>query len=213
MIDIKELDFKKGDGLLPAIIQDANTYQVLMLGYMNKKAVKKTLNKQEVTFYSRSKERLWTKGETSGHTLQLIDIQHDCDNDALLVLANPQGPTCHTGETSCFHQKEFKPEGNNLEFLNALEALINQRRNEMPNGSYTTSLFKKGLDKITQKVGEEAVETVIEAKNEDDKAFVAEVADLIFHLMVLLREKEISLDKVMAVLEKRHQKGTHKHLK
>ncbi len=129
------------------------------------------------------------------------------------MLANPQGPTCHTGEQSCFYEKEFKPDTNNIEFLNALEALIKQRNDEMPGDSYTTSLFKKGLDKIAQKVGEEAVETVIEAKNPNSKAFTGEVADLIFHLMVLLREKDTSLESVMKELKKRHQKGTHKHLK
>lgn len=213
MIDIQELDFEKGDGLIPAIIQDAETYQVLMLGYMNREALEKTIAEQQVTFYSRSKQRLWTKGETSGNTLQLIDLQHDCDNDALLILANPQGPTCHTGEDSCFYQKEFKPVEHELEFLNALEALIKQRKQEMPKGSYTTSLFKKGLDKIAQKVGEEAVETVIEAKNSNTKKFTGEVADLIFHLLVLLREKDIELEKIIKVLKKRHKKGMHKHLK
>lgn len=212
MIDIQELDFKKGDGLIPAIIQDAETYQVLMLGYMNREALEKTINEQQVTFYSRSKQRLWTKGETSGNTLQLIDLQHDCDNDCLLILANPQGPTCHTGEESCFYQKKFKPEENELEFLNALETLVKQRKKEMPKGSYTTSLFKEGIDKIAQKVGEEAVETVIEAKNSKDKKFTGEVADLLFHLLVLLREKNIPLKEVIKVLKKRHKKGTHKHL-
>lgn len=211
MIDIESLDFEKSDGLIPAIIQDADNFQVLMLGYMNKEALQTTLEEERVTFYSRSKERLWTKGETSGNYLELVDIQQDCDDDTLLVLAHPQGPTCHTGEQSCFHQKTFKPK-NSLSFLDDLEQLVISRKKEMPEGSYTTSLFKKGVDQIAQKVGEEAVETVIEAKNEKKKKFIGEVADLIFHLIVLLVEKGVPLKKVIKKLKKRHQKGTHKHL-
>lgn len=211
MIKVENLDFEKGDGLIPAIIQDAETYQVLMLGYMNKEALQTTLKKEHVTFYSRSKERLWTKGETSGNFLELIDIQEDCDNDTLLILANPHGPTCHTGEQSCFHQKSFKPK-NNIGFLNDLEELIKSRKKERPEDSYTTYLFDKGLDKITQKVGEEAVETVIASKNNNKKKFIGEVADLIYHLMVLLAEKGIPLKKVVRKLRKRHKKGTHKHM-
>lgn len=210
MIDIQTLDFKKGDGLIPAIIQDAENFQVLMLGYMNKEALKTTLEEERVTFYSRSKGRLWTKGETSGNYLELVDIQQDCDDDTLLILAHPQGPTCHTGEQSCFHQKAFKPQ-NNLSFLNDLEQLIISRKKEMPEDSYTTYLFEKGLDKIAQKVGEEAVETVIEAKN-GKKKFIAEVADLVFHLLVLLVEKDVPLKKIVKKLKKRHKKGNHKHL-
>jgi phosphoribosyl-ATP pyrophosphohydrolase/phosphoribosyl-AMP cyclohydrolase len=209
---IKKLDFEKGGGLIPAIIQDAANGRVLMLGYMNKQALKKTLAEEKVTFFSRSKERLWTKGETSGNTLELVDIQADCDNDTLLVLARPNGPTCHTGNQSCFYEKKFKPGANKLQFLTELEALIKSRKKEMPDDSYTTYLFEKGLDKITQKVGEEAVETVIESKNSRDKKFTGEVADLLFHLMVLLREKKISLKKVVKELERRHKKGNHKHL-
>lgn len=211
-MNIKELDFKKGDGLIPAIVQDAETYQVLMLGYMNKEAVKQTLEDEQVTFYSRSKERLWTKGETSGNTLQLVDIQADCDNDSILILANPRGPTCHTGKTSCFHEKKFKPKKHNLDFLLDLEELIYDRKAEMPEGSYTTYLFDKGVDKIAQKVGEEAVETVIESKNKKKKKLVGEAADLLFHLMVLLAERDVSLKKVVKKLKKRHKKGNHKHL-
>lgn len=209
MIDIKNLDFKKGNGLIPAIIQDANNFQVLMLGYMNQDALETTLEEERVTFFSRSKGRLWTKGETSGNYLDLVDIQKDCDNDTLLILAKPNGPTCHTGEQSCFHEKKFKPK-NKLAFLEELEQLIISRKKEMPKGSYTTSLFEKGVDKIAQKVGEEAVETVIEAKNKK-KAFKEEVADLIFHLMVLLVEKDVSLNKVVKTLKRRHKKD-HKHL-
>ncbi len=211
-MDIKNLDFNKGDGLIPAIIQDAKTFRVLMLGYMNEEAVKQTLEDELVTFYSRSKQRLWTKGETSGNTLKLIDMQADCDNDTILILAAPTGPTCHTGETSCFHEKKFKPKKHKLDFLLDLEELIYDRKTEMPEGSYTTYLFNKGIDKIAQKVGEEAVETVIESKNNKKKKFVGEVADLLFHLMVLMAEREISLKKVVKKLKKRHKKGNHKHL-
>lgn len=209
---IKKLDFKKGGGLIPAIIQDAATGQVLMLGYMNEQALKKTIKEKQVTFFSRSKERLWTKGETSGNTLELVDIQPDCDNDTLLVLANPQGPACHTGEDSCFYRKDFKPKAADLNFLSELEALIKSRKKELPGDSYTTYLFEKGIDKIAQKVGEEATETVIEAKNNKKAKFTGEAADLVFHLMVLLREKGVSLKKVTKELEKRHNKGDHKHL-
>lgn len=206
MIDIETLDFAKSDGLLPAIIQDADNFQVLMLGYMNKEALKTTLKKERVTFFSRSKNRLWTKGETSGNYLDLVDIQKDCDNDTLLVLAHPHGPTCHTGEQSCFHEKDFKP-NNSLSFISNLEQLIINRKREMPEGSYTTSLFEEGVDRIAQKVGEEAVETVIEAKNDDDK-FVGEVADLLYHLMVLLAEKDVPLQKVVNKLKDRHSKSS-----
>ncbi|MDZ7681883.1 MAG: bifunctional phosphoribosyl-AMP cyclohydrolase/phosphoribosyl-ATP diphosphatase HisIE [Fodinibius sp.] len=212
MIDIQQLDFAKGDGLIPAIIQDAESFQVLMLGYMNEEALQKTLDIERVTFYSRTKQRLWTKGETSGNHLELVDLQKDCDNDTLLILANPQGPTCHTGEQSCFYQKEFKPQTNKLGFLSNLEKLIKNRQQNLPEDSYTTYLFEKGRDKIAQKVGEEAVETVIESKNNNDKKFIGEVADLLFHLLVLLRDKDISLKKIIKRLKKRHKKGTHKHL-
>lgn len=211
-MDLKKLDFAKGDGLLPAVVQDARTYQVLMLGYMNEAAVKQTLEEERVTFYSRSKGRLWTKGETSKNYLDLVEIQADCDNDSLLILARPQGPTCHTGETSCFHEKKFNPPKERYGFLKELEDLIKDRKEEMPKGSYTSYLFKRGVDKMAQKVGEEAVETVIESKNDQKKKFVGEVADLLFHLMVLMVEKGISLKKVVKRLKKRHKKGTHKHL-
>lgn len=203
MIDIDSLDFDKGGGLIPAIIQDAESFQVLMLGYMNEEALQTTIEEERVTFYSRSKGRLWTKGETSGNHLDLVDVQEDCDNDTLLILAKPNGPTCHTGEQSCFHKKEFK-QANDLSFLSELEQLIISRKEEMPEDSYTTSLFEEGIDKIAQKVGEEAVETVIEAKNEKKK-FVDEVADLVFHLMVLLVEKDVSLKKVIKKLKERHK--------
>ncbi len=205
MIDINSLDFEKGEGLIPAIIQDANNFQVLMLGYMNREALEKTLEEERVTFFSRSKQRLWTKGETSGNFLDVIDIQQDCDDDTLLILAKPHGATCHTGEESCFHQKEFKP-ATNLRFLSDLEELIVNRKKEMPEGSYTTSLFNDGIDKIAQKVGEEAVETVIEAKNKHH-SLVDEVSDLIYHLLVLLVEKEVPLQTIVQNLEDRHGKA------
>lgn len=203
MMDIETLDFEKGDGLLPAIIQDADSYQVLMLGYMNKEALSRTLAEERVTFYSRSKERLWTKGESSENYLDLVDIQQDCDDDTLLILAHPQGPTCHTGEDSCFYRKEFKP-GGDISFLAKLERLIQQRRTELPNDSYTTFLFKSGIDEIAQKVGEEAVETVIEAKNNNPEDFKNEVSDLLYHLLVLLTEKEIPLSEIIDQLEERN---------
>ncbi len=209
-MNIDDLDFEKGGGLIPAIIQDAQNFQVLMLGYMNKEALQTTLKEERVTFYSRSKQRLWTKGETSGNYLDLVDIQQDCDDDTLLILAKPNGPTCHTGKQSCFHEKKFVPK-NDLSFLSDLEQLIISRKNEMPDDSYTTYLFQNGVDKIAQKVGEEAVETVIEAKN-GKKRFIAEVADLIFHLMVLLVEKGVPLKKIIKKLKKRHNKGNHKHM-
>ncbi|MGM0545323.1 MAG: bifunctional phosphoribosyl-AMP cyclohydrolase/phosphoribosyl-ATP diphosphatase HisIE [Bacteroidota bacterium] len=204
MIDTDSLDFSKGDGLIPAIIQDAKTFQVLMLGYMNKEALQKTLDEKRVTFFSRSKQRLWTKGETSGNHLDLVDIQQDCDDDTLLILAKPKGPTCHTGEQSCFYRKDFKPKSN-LNFLGDLQEVILSRKEEMPEGSYTTSLFKDGIDKIAQKVGEEAVETVIEAKNEDHN-LVDEVSDLIYHLIVLLVAKGVPLQSIVKNLEERHGK-------
>lgn len=204
MIDIKTLDFEKGDGLIPAVIQDANNFQVLMLGYMNREALETTLEKERVTFYSRTKERLWTKGETSGNYLELADLQQDCDDDTLLVLAYPQGPTCHTGSQSCFFRKEFKPK-QRLDFLNSLEQLIASRKKERPEDSYTTYLFDEGVDMIAQKVGEEAVETIIEAKNNDQDEFIGETSDLLYHLMVLLSEKNVSLMQVVEELEERHQ--------
>ncbi|MDZ7657948.1 bifunctional phosphoribosyl-AMP cyclohydrolase/phosphoribosyl-ATP diphosphatase HisIE [Fodinibius sp.] len=204
MINIDSLDFEKVNGLMPAIIQDANNFQVLMLGYMNKEALQKTLKEERVTFFSRTKQRLWTKGETSGNYLDVVDIQQDCDDDTLLILAKPHGPTCHTGEQSCFYRKDFKPT-KNLNFLNDLEELIISRKKEMPEGSYTTSLFTDGIDKIAQKVGEEAVETVIEAKNENH-SLVDEVSDLIYHLLVLLVEKGVPLQSVVKNLEERHDK-------
>ncbi|MEM8523844.1 MAG: bifunctional phosphoribosyl-AMP cyclohydrolase/phosphoribosyl-ATP diphosphatase HisIE [Bacteroidota bacterium] len=200
-IEIDQLDFGKDNGLIPAIVQDADTSKVLMLGYMDKAAVEKTLAKQKVTFYSRSKQRLWTKGETSGNFLELIDISMDCDQDALLVKANPIGPTCHTGSDTCFDE-----DNENSHFLWHLERVIQERKANPSVDSYTSRLFKKGINKIAQKVGEEAVEIVIEAKDDNRDLFLNEAADLFYHYLVLLAAKGESLDDVVKVLKERHSK-------
>lgn len=193
---------KHPDGLVPAIVQDASTKRVLMLGYMNQEAVNATQEKQQVTFYSRSKKRLWTKGEESGHFLQLVDMAVDCDQDTLLIQANPVGPSCHTGDDTCWGEDNTSSYG----FLTALEEVINDRKNNPSDKSYVASLFAKGMNKIAQKVGEEAVETVIEAKDENSDLFLNESADLLFHLMILLQAKGHRLDDVVQILEER-QKG------
>ena len=192
------IDFEKTNGLVPAIIQDAKTKKVLMLGYMNDKAYKKTLESGLVTFYSRSRKKLWTKGETSGNFLELVKIKVDCDQDSLLVLANPTGPVCHTGSDTCWDEK------NQIDFLDNLESIITQRKEMLPDNSYVSSLFKKGMNKIAQKVGEEAVEVIIEAKDQDDDRFLNESADLLFHYLILLQAKGFKLDDVVSVLEKRN---------
>lgn len=194
------LDFKKVGGLLPAIIQDADTRQVLMLGYFNEEALSKTLSEGRVTFFSRSKGRLWTKGETSGHFLNLVDIKADCDGDALLVRVHPQGPVCHTGADTCWN------ETNEPDFLHHLERVIQQRRDQPDERSYTSQLFARGINKVAQKVGEEAVELVIEAKDDDKNLFLNEAADLTYHLLVLLAAKGFELDEVIAILQQRHKK-------
>jgi phosphoribosyl-AMP cyclohydrolase / phosphoribosyl-ATP pyrophosphohydrolase len=191
------------NGLIPAIVQHNATRQVLMLAYMNREALQKTLDTRFVTFYSRSRQQLWTKGETSGNTLELVQIQADCDSDTLLVTAKPNGPACHTGNTSCFFENDFRID-ETYGFLKQLEDLLRNRKHEMPEGSYTSRMFAKGLDKITQKVGEEAIETVIASKNDDDAEFVYEASDLLFHLMMLLVEKEIPFSKLIDELERRH---------
>lgn len=193
---------KHPDGLVPAIVQDASTKRVLMLGYMNKEAINTTQEKQQVTFYSRSKKRLWTKGEESGHFLQLVDMAVDCDQDTLLIQANPVGPSCHRGDDTCWGEDNTSSYG----FLTALEEVIADRKNNPSDKSYVASLFAKGMNKIAQKVGEEAVETVIEAKDENSDLFLNESADLLFHLMILLQAKGHLLDDVVQILEKR-QKG------
>ena len=191
------IDFTKGNGLVPVVIQDNNTLQVLMLGYMNEEAFEKTKADKKVTFFSRSKNRLWTKGEESGNFLAVADIQLDCDNDTLLIKANPKGPTCHTGSTSCF--KEDTPKG----FVYELLATINQRIDEDDENSYTNKLYKMGMNKVAQKVGEEAVELVIEAKDNDAELFKNEAADLLYHYLILLKAKGFSLEDVESILKER----------
>jgi phosphoribosyl-ATP pyrophosphohydrolase/phosphoribosyl-AMP cyclohydrolase len=186
---------------VPAIIQDAETKNVLMLGYMNKEAYDKTIATKKVTFWSRSRNCLWTKGETSGNFLHLVDIMVDCDNDTLLVKATPDGPTCHTGTDTCWGEDNKQ---NPLLFLTELQDFINLRHEEMPEGSYTTSLFNKGINKIAQKVGEEALETVIEATNGTSEHLVYEASDLLYHLLVMLTEKKLRIEDVALELQKRH---------
>ncbi|MGN6479826.1 bifunctional phosphoribosyl-AMP cyclohydrolase/phosphoribosyl-ATP diphosphatase HisIE [Luteibacter sp.] len=194
-------DFTKGDGLVPAIVQHARTGEVLMLGYMDEAALAKTRDTGLVTFFSRSKQRLWTKGETSGDTLALVDLKIDCDNDTILVRAIPAGPTCHTGTTSCFGN-DVVP---SLGFLAELDALVASRHAERPDGSYTTRLFEGGIRRMAQKVGEEGVETALAAVAEDDDALIGEAADLVFHLMVVLRARGIGFGQVAAKLASRHK--------
>ena len=195
------IDFSKFEnGLVPAIVQDAQTKTVLMLGYMNKEALTKTQKTKKVTFFSRSKNRLWTKGEESGHFLTLVSLMADCDQDTLLILANPMGPTCHKGTDTCWGETN-KP---NYGFISALETLIADRKKNPSEKSYVTSLFAKGINKIAQKVGEEAVETVIEAKDSNDDLFLNEGADLLFHWLILLKAKGYSLQDVVEILEQRH---------
>lgn len=196
-----KIDFEKGDGLVPVVIQDWLTNKVLMLGYMNEEALQKTEADGKVTFFSRSKNRLWTKGETSGNFLFVKEIISDCDQDTLLIKAKPQGPTCHTGADTCFEEKNSA----NALFLHYLQDIIVQRKNSTSDKSYTKSLFEKGINKIAQKVGEEAVELVIEAKDSDDYLFKNEAADLLFHLLVLLEAKNIKLEEVIDVLKERHK--------
>lgn len=201
----EQIDFEKSGGIVPAIIQDSSTHQVLMLGYMNKDALHQTIENGLVTFYSRSKNRLWSKGESSGNHLNVVSMQQDCDNDALLIQANPVGPACHTGETSCFHQLKFTP-ATSSDFLYQLENLLRDRKEKLPEGSYTSKLFQKGTDKIAQKVGEEAIETVIAAKN-DNPELIYEASDLLFHLLMLLVDRGVDLNELISELEIRHKPG------
>lgn len=197
-----ELNFSKSpDGLLPAIIQDATSKTVLMLGYMNAEAVAKTQETGLVTFYSRSKQRLWTKGEESGNVLELADLKADCDQDCLLIQVHPKGPTCHTGTDSCWGEENTSSFG----FFSALEATIAQRKAADQDDSYVASLFRKGINKIAQKVGEEAVETVIEAKDDNSELFLNESADLLFHYLILLQAKGYQLKDIEAVLRNRQK--------
>ncbi|MDQ3046195.1 MAG: bifunctional phosphoribosyl-AMP cyclohydrolase/phosphoribosyl-ATP diphosphatase HisIE [Bacteroidota bacterium] len=194
-------DFKKSNGLLPVIIQDETTRKVLMLGYMNEEALKKSVEEKKVTFFSRSKNRLWTKGEESGNFLSISDIKLDCDNDTLLIMAKPAGPVCHTGSDTCFNEKNNHPD-----FLLELENIIRNRRLNPDNKSYTSSLFASGINKMAQKVGEEAIELVIEAKDNDSQLFKSEAADLLFHYLVLLQAKGCALTDVIEVLKSRNSK-------
>lgn len=194
------LAFDKQGGLIPAIIQDATTHKVLMLGYMNAEALEKTEREGTVTFFSRSKSRLWTKGETSGNFLRVAEIREDCDNDTLLIKVHPVGPVCHTGADTCFNETNESE----TSFLHELERIVLDRKNNPSPDSYTSKLFARGINKVAQKVGEEAVEVVIEAKDNNDELFKGEAADLLFHLTVLLAAKGISLDSVLDVLRERH---------
>ncbi|MEN9381748.1 MAG: hypothetical protein RI940_629 [Bacteroidota bacterium] len=192
---------KYTDGLVPAIVQDANTKVVLMMGFMNQEAIDSTLSQQKVTFFSRSKNRLWTKGEESGHFLNYVSMSVDCDQDTILIQAVPVGPVCHNGTDTCWGEKNNT---SNTQFLNALESIIAERKNASPDSSYVASLFAKGINKIAQKVGEEAVEVVIEAKDQNEKLFLDESADLLFHYLILLQAKGHSLQDVVKVLSDRH---------
>lgn len=196
-----KIDFEKCGGLVPAIIQDAQTKNVLMLGYMNEEALQKTLETKKVTFWSRSRQCLWTKGETSGNFLHLIDLKVDCDKDTLLVKAKPDGPTCHTGTDTCWGESN---EQNPLLFFSELQDFIDRRHKEMPEGSYTTKLFKDGVNKMAQKVGEEALETVIEATNGTDEHLIYEASDLLYHLTVLLTSKGLRIEHIADELHRRH---------
>lgn len=196
-----QIDFEKLQGLVPAIVQDATTKNVLMLGFMNEEALQKTLTTKKVTFWSRSRQCLWTKGETSGNFLHLVSMKADCDNDTLLVLAHPDGPTCHKGTDTCWGEENKK---NPLLFLSELQDFINRRHEEMPEGSYTTSLFQKGVNRIAQKVGEEALETVIEATAGTSDKLIYEASDMLYHLTVLLTAKGLRIEDVAEELAKRH---------
>lgn len=201
MIIANNLNYDKLNGLIPAVIQDALSKQVLMVGFMNPEAVQKTVDTKLVTFFSRSRKELWTKGETSGNYLNVVDMKADCDSDTLLIKAIPSGNTCHTGIFSCFGEKE-----KGIEFFDYLFELIQARKAELPEGSYTTSLFQSGIERIAQKVGEEAVETVIASLSKNQDAIKNESADLLFHLFVLLSASGITLTEVAALLEERHKK-------
>ena len=195
------IDFEKSDGLIPVIVQDAKTAKVLMLGYMNSEALEKTEKEKRVTFYSRSKQRLWTKGETSGNLLEVVSIKDDCDSDTLLIQANPLGPVCHKGSDTCFNESNFP----NSFFLEHLEKTIQERKNNPSAKSYTSSLLASGINKVAQKVGEEAVELVIEAKDNNKELFIGEAADLLYHYLVLLAAKDLAIADVVKKLEERHK--------
>jgi phosphoribosyl-ATP pyrophosphohydrolase/phosphoribosyl-AMP cyclohydrolase len=199
---ISQIDFDKLNGLIPAVVQDAVSMKVLMVGFMNKKAVEKTQEIGKVTFFSRTKNRLWTKGEESGNFLKVVSVLIDCDDDTLLIKANPVGPVCHKGSDTCF--EEINREENDVRFLSYLQDFVDKRKKEKPEGSYTTLLFEEGTRKITQKVGEEAIETIIGAMADDDENFIYEAADLIYHLIVLLSHKGYRIEDIVRELKKRH---------
>lgn len=205
---LMEIDFEKQGGLVPAIIQDSITNNVLMLGYMNQEAYEQTIKTGKVTFWSRSRQCLWTKGETSGNFLNLVSIKSDCDNDTLLVRVNPVGPACHLGTDTCWGEKN---EANPLLFLTELQDFINKRHEEMPEDSYTTSLFKDGLNRMAQKVGEEALEAVIEATNGTNERLIYEASDMFYHLIVLLTSKGLRIENIAQELQVRHDPNWHKH--
>lgn len=201
------LDFDKMNGLLPAIIQDADTSKVLMLGFMDREAYEKTVETGKVTFFSRSRKRLWTKGERSGNFLNVVSIKEDCDKDTLLIQVHPAGSVCHTGADTCWGEKNGQP----ILFLKLLQDFIDKRREEMPAGSYTTALFESGVNKMAQKMGEEAVETVVEACNGTDERLIYEGADMLYHLMVLLASKGFRIEDLARELEERHRADWKKH--
>ena len=201
MKDLDNINFEKVGGLVPAVIQDASSKQMLMLGYMNQEAIQQTLDSGKVTFYSRTKQRLWTKGESSGKFLLVKEILVDCDGDTLLIKAEPVGPVCHTGADTCFGETN----NSKTAFIDKLRTIIKDRKNNPTDKSYTASLFAKGINKVAQKVGEEAVEIVIEAKDDNKELFMGEAADLLYHYLVLLEAKDYELDEVMQVLIDRHK--------
>jgi phosphoribosyl-AMP cyclohydrolase / phosphoribosyl-ATP pyrophosphohydrolase len=200
--DISQIDFNKLNGLIPAVIQDNTTLKVLMVGFMNRESLQKTIDINRVTFFSRTKNRLWTKGEESGNYLDVVSIIADCDSDTLLIKVHPVGPVCHTGADTCFSEPNKQ---NEIAFLGYLQDFIDNRKAEMPEGSYTTSLFREGTAKIAQKVGEEAIETIIGAMANDNENFIYEAGDLLYHLIVLLSHKGLRLEDVVRELEKRHK--------
>ena len=201
------IDFEKMQGLVPAIVQDAQTRRVLMLGFMNREAYEKTVETGLVTFFSRTRQKLWTKGETSGNLLHVVTIKEDCDHDTLLVLAHPDGPVCHTGTDTCWGETNDEP----LLFLGELQRFIERRHAEMPEGSYTTSLFRDGCQRMAQKVGEEALEAVIEAVSGNDERLIYEASDLLYHLLVLLTSKGLSIEDIAKELRNRHDPNWRKH--
>ena len=203
-LDVAKIVFDKGGGLVPAIVQDADTGAVLMLAYMNREALEQTLARKRAVFFSRSKQRLWEKGETTGHTLDVVDVAADCDNDTLLISARPRGPACHNGTLTCFGD-EPRSAATTISFLAKLEAVIAQRATERPDASYTAKLLAKGINKVAQKVGEEGVETALAGASESDDKLVEESADLLFHLLVLLRARGLTLPQVVQKLESRHR--------